>query len=118
MEEHMTKEKLTLSVGTWVAIGSLTLAISGAIAAALTNVFVTKSELHSVELSEAQKSGKDDVRDWRIQTLEVRTGNLESRAERTDKNVVRLLERFRVRPVDEPQYTPLPPRPDLDNPSD
>ena len=111
----MNRERLTLSVGTWVAIASLALALVGATAAALTNVFVTKAELHTVELSEAQKSGKNAVRDWRIQTLEVRTGNLESRAERTDKNVVRLLERFRVRPVDEPEYAPLPPRPALDN---
>jgi hypothetical protein len=110
----MTREKHRLSAGTWIALASLALALVGATAAALTNVFVTKSELHTVELSEAQKSGKNDVRDWRIQTLEVRTGNLESRAERTDKNVVRLLERFRVRPVEEPQYAPLPPRPALD----
>jgi len=89
----------------WVAIGTLGLGLLTGGTVWFAHGFVDKDALY-------QATGANDVRDWRLQTLEVRVNNLELRSERIDKNVERLTERFRVEPAPVPQYEPLPKKPD------
>lgn len=99
----MTAERQA-TVGMWVAIGTLAIGVLTGGTVWLSNGFVSKTELH-------EATGGNDVRDWRLQTLEVKAINLDLRTERIDKNVARLTERFRVETAPEPDYQPLPPKP-------
>jgi hypothetical protein len=75
-------------------------------------VFCTKTENLESEMR-VKESVKDTVsenklRDWRIQTVEIRTQNIEQNVQRVGKNVDKLLDRFRVRKAPEAHTMPLP----------
>lgn len=94
----------------WTAIG-VALAILTAAGAVMANIFATKNEMTELRVELVQQIGDAKVRDWKLQTLRVQVANVETRQQRTDSNVVRLLERFRVEPAPEPKYLSLPPAP-------
>jgi len=106
----MTTERQA-TIGMWVAIATLGLGILTGGTAWLAHGFANKDDLHAA-------TDGNDVRDWRLHTLEVRVTNLELRSERIDKNVERLNERFRVTSAPEPTYQPLPPKPEPAAPKD
>lgn len=109
----MTQRPLTsrLSIGTWVALIGTLLGASGAVTAGYSYVFATKAELKKVELKQAD-TGDKKLTDWRLKSLEVQVENLETRGERMDKNIVNLMERFRIEPNPVPTYKPLPQPPE------
>lgn len=96
-----------LTIGTWIALVGTLLGVSGAVTASYTYVFATKSELKKVELKQAD-TGDKKVTEWRLQSLEVEVHNLQNRSERMDKNIVTIMERFRIEPNPAPTYKPLP----------
>lgn len=100
-----------LSLGTWIALVGALLGISGAVTAGYTYIFATKSELKSVELKQAD-TGDQKLNEWRLQTLEVNVDNLETRTQRMDRNIVTMMERFRLEPYPAPTYKPLPKPPE------
>lgn len=81
----------------WVPIGALLVSALAAGGVLLSTIFATKTDLPDSSLQ-----------DWRLKTLEVRVENLDIRQQRTDQNVVLLLDRFKIRPAPEPQTQPLP----------
>jgi len=100
-----------LTVGTWVALVGALLMISGAVTAGYSYVFATKGELKAVELKQADTSDQK-LNEWRLQTLEVQVDNLETRTQRMDRNIVTVMERFRLEPDPAPTYRPLPKPPE------
>lgn len=102
-----------LSIGTWLALVGMFLAVSGAMTTGWSYVFATKTELKAVELTQAD-TGDQKLNEWRLQTLEIRMANQETRTSRVDKNLDSLLDRFRVTAEPSPVYQPLPdpPKPD------
>lgn len=100
-----------LTVGTWIALVGAFLGISGAVTAGFSYVFATKGELKSLELLQAD-TGDQKLNEWRLKSLEVQVDNLETRAGRMDRNIVTLMERFRLVPDPAPAYKPLPKPPE------
>lgn len=98
------KKKDSLSVGTWVSMSILGFFLLTGVSVWMAHAFSTKTELYLA-------TGSNDVRDWRIHSLETRVGNLEKLTTRVDKNVDRLLIRFRVEAAPVPEFEPLPPKP-------
>jgi hypothetical protein len=86
------------------------LGVSAAVTGSYTYVFATKGELKRVELKQADKADQK-LNEWRLKTLEIQVDNLEMRMQRMDRNIVTLLERFRLEPDPAPAYKPLPQRP-------
>lgn len=107
---------MTLRVaGTWfgllVTVGTLV----GGIVASFGYVFATKSDLARIERDQTETAGDTKLRDFRIRRLEVQIQNLENVAQRTDKNVEKLLLLRSLEPVPEPEIKPLPDFPAADN---
>ena len=102
-----------LSLGTWIALVGALVVVTGGVTAGYSYVFATKGELKAVELKQAD-TGDQKLTEWRLKTLEVQVQNLQTRGERMDKNIVTLMERFRLQPEPVPAYQPLPepPKPD------
>jgi len=102
-----------LSLGTWLAIIGTFIVVVGAITGGYSYVFATKGELKAVELKQAD-TGDKKLTEWRLKTLEVQMANAQMRSERMDRNIVALMQRFRVEPEPTPKYQPLPepPKPD------
>lgn len=84
-----------LSPGTWIALVGALLAVSAAVTSSYTYVFATKKELKEVELRQANTADQK-LNEWRLKTLEIQVDNLEMRMQRMDRNIVTLLERFRL----------------------
>lgn len=106
---------MTLRVaGTWfgllVAVGTM---VAGTIAS-LGYVFATKGELAQLEHEQTESVGDTKLRDFRIHRLEIQTQNLERIAQRTDKNVEKLLLLRRLEPGPEADIKPLPDYPSAD----
>ena len=99
-----------LSLKQFILILGAISAVMGIGTAALGYVYATQADLGALE-----KRTKPVLTEWRLQTLETRTQNLEARTARADTNIVLLLERFRVTPAPEPVYAPLPEPPKGDN---
>lgn len=96
-----------LSLGTWIALMGAFVTVSAAVTGSYTYVFATKGELKAVELKQANTADQK-LNEWRLKTLEVQVDNLEMRMQRMDRNIVTLLERFRLEPQPVPTYKPLP----------
>lgn len=113
MTQEQTPIRSKLSLGTWLALVGALLAVSAAVTGGYSYVFATKGELKAVELKQAD-TGDQKLNEWRLSTLEVQVQNLQTRSERMDKNIVTLMERFRLVPEPVPAYKPLPepPKPD------
>ena len=102
--------KANLSIKSFWVLVAVIVGLLGSATAAWGFVFATKEELKKVELKQAD-TGRDKVSEWRIQSIEIRMDNLDARVQKIDKNLVALLERFRVISVPEPSYKMMPSRP-------
>lgn len=102
-----------------IAIISLTITIGGILAAVMATIYCTKTELLNtkealatsitdVKLAASKAQGADQVRDWKIQTIQTQVQNIEVRQIQTNDNIRKLLVRFRVEPVAKPKFKPLP----------
>lgn len=115
-----------LPVGTWIAIGGFIFTVVTAGGALMGKIFATKGEVAAVEktvdheLHKVESVAETKLQNWRIEKLEVTAQNIEVRQQRTDENIVRLMERFNVRPVPEPvmRSMPLPPPMTADEPNE
>lgn len=74
-------------------------------------VFATKGEVTRMEKRQVKTQGATDLRDYRIQKLEVQVQNVESIARRTDVNVEKLLTRRSIQPAPAPTIRAMPRRP-------
>jgi hypothetical protein len=107
---------VTLQVaGKWlgfIMMGSTV--VAGAIAS-LTYVFATKNEVLQLERVQVEATADTKLRDFRIQRLEVQVQNVENIAQRTDKNVEKLLILRHLEPGPKPNVKPLPSLPSPDS---
>lgn len=76
------------------------------------------TEIHGVQKTAQKNAGEANLQAWRHQALQVQVENVTKAQTQTNENVIKLLERFRVRPVDGRRFAarPLPPKPDLGAP--
>lgn len=115
-EEGQTTKRsiMDLKVSTWLAIIGTIFMIGGAGAGLASKFFATKTELKDSEKDANDKivkvSQEADTRlqNYRIQKVEVHVDNLDSRQQRIDKNVEKLLERWHVQPAPMPIMKPMP----------
>lgn len=116
------KPRVVLGVSTWVAIGGFVLALLGGGSALLTQLFTPQSAFHQHEVANAQAwndvtmaaeklKGTNELRDWKIQAIQVEVGNLTARQQRMDHNIVVLMSRMGAKPAPEPTYQEPPPAP-------
>jgi hypothetical protein len=122
MPTSVRNQATKLGVSVWITIGSFILALLGIGSALLTQLFTPQSQFADHELANTKSmggiqmaaeklEGTNQLRDWKIQNIQVKVDNLEARQARIDTNVVRLLTRFGAAPVPEPQYLNPPPAP-------
>lgn len=108
------REVVGLGIGTWIAIIGLTVTLIASGGAVLSQIYAHKTEVSAVKEELADKIARADsqaetqLQNWRIQTIEVKVENIDKRQQQTSENVVKLLDRFNVRPVEPPVMSPLP----------
>ena len=91
----MASERSKPTIGTWIAIGSLLMTVLVVSGGLMTKLFMSKAESKETH---AEMKGDTKLRDWRIQTVEVKIDNMQVQQTRIDKNVEKLAERFRLTP--------------------
>lgn len=107
---------MTLRVaGKWLGYVVASTTLVTVMVTSLTYVFATKEELIQVEQAQVKVEADTKLRDFRIQRLEVRLENVEAIAQRTDKNVEKLLLLRRLEPAPKAKFKPLPRLPAPDN---
>jgi hypothetical protein len=103
-----------LGINVWIAIIGLVVTLITGGGVILSQIYAQKTEVAEVKeelsdkITEAETQSDTKLQNWRIQTIEVKVENLNTRQQQTSENVVKLLERFRVKPVADPVMKPLP----------
>lgn len=114
-EDDMSQaERMKLSLGTWALLFGA-LVTMGTVASGIAfKVFASKEEVHEMQLDETRREGVAKLQEWRIKTVETKVDNMAAQQTRIDRNVDKLLERFRVTAEPPPQIKslPAPPSPD------
>lgn len=106
-----------LGIGVWIAIIGLIVTLVGAGGGILSRIYASKTEVAEVKeqlndkIASTDTAAETKLQNWRIQTIEVKVENIDKRQQQTSENVVKLLDRFNVRPVEPPVMSPLPARP-------
>jgi len=119
MGDDVQKVEAKLSVKLLVGLIGTALAIAGAVAGIMGAVYCTKSEMQAtkselqadmtqVKLKAEQAAGDAKVRDWQIQTVQVRLDNAKQRQIQQSRNIEKLLNRFRVEAAPQPTIRRLP----------
>ena len=119
MGDDVQKVEAKLSVKLLVGLIGTALAIAGAVAGIMGAVYCTKSEMQAtkselqadmtqVKLKAEQAAGDAKVRDWQIQTVQVRLDNAKQRQIQQSRNIEKLLNRFRVEAAPQPTIRSLP----------
>ena len=71
-----------------------------------------KEDVHLVTLKAEKTAVQAEVRDWKINTVQVQMQNIEQRQIQQTQNIEKLLTRFRVEPKPAMKPLPLPPKPE------
>lgn len=101
--------------GKWLGFFMASGTVIAGVIASLTWVFATKNEVLELERVQVEASTDTKLRDFRIQRLEVQVQNVENIAQRTDRNVEKLLIMRRLEPGPKPDRKPLPSIPSPDS---
>jgi len=115
--EEIAMDKVRLSLGTWSVIIAIIVSLGGISAALMSRIFASKDEVHTIQISQVRDKGVAKLQEWRIRTVETKVDNMQAQQTRIDRNVDKLLDRFRVLAEPQPAYKSLPPPPTfLDTP--
>lgn len=105
-----------MSIGNWLTIVGLSITVAGIGGGVAHQIYATKVELARVSNEVTKTNGESKTHSKDITRLENRMVNLETRQQRMDTNIVKVLERLRVRPAPVPAYKHVPMPPEFNAP--
>ena len=102
----------SLSMGNWIAVAGLVLAVLGAGGGIALQVFATKTDLaaaeRQLETRVVVNEQENTYQTQEIHRVHLRVEDMDNRQRVDSRNIEKLLERFRVEPEPRPESSPAP----------
>jgi len=117
------KQSQKLPISAWISIISFVIGLVGASAAGLSTLFTTKDDFNAYRLTQQETlsnmqlsvvenkstaAEKSNMNTYEIKTLKAKVENIDMRQTRVDQNIIKIMERMRLKPAPEPTYNKIP----------